>query len=206
MNNRPATKSINAIADFFEANLLSLYHEAADDACNVFNISPFLSNLTGGVAFWDSSFGRVKQLRDAEEKFKNSILCENNSVLFKLDQCEFRCHRVNPQTGIPQGGGSLKKALQADQHLLMKKFEELPPRGRLLIGFHVDFERGLTFAELSEVHLNIARKGYTKTSLKSLFGKQPDIVKYPDYDQDQKPKKRSSTPLEFIMPVGVHEK
>lgn len=176
-----------SISNFFHDHLLALYQDAAQDACIAYAVSPFFTNYTLGGTFWDSSHQRIVDLCQSQEKLRKYVSLANNALIFNIAGAEFRCYRVPPETGIPNGAISFKRALKRDQHLLTTDFERYVPQGKLMIGFHVDSENGLVAADLSEICPRIDAKGYTRNHLETLFKATEALPTFPIETEPKQP-------------------
>jgi len=148
--------------------------------------SRHFSNLTLGMAVWDSSYNQLYDLTRRNSDVRGVISCAKRSILFTLAGHELRCYRV-PANGIPRGAPAFKKAIRNTQQVYLDpSFAQQVPKGKLLIGLSVDPADGLVGATLSEIAPSIEGKGLVRTPLRRLFEKQTGLPEFPTSTEEPK--------------------
>lgn len=177
------------LKSLFNDHLLNAFKDAASTSVTIMALDSFLTEYTFGGSFWDGYSQRIVELGKKGGPLENCVTFGNNDLQIKSGQLSLRCHRIEPESGVPKGGLSTKKSaltkspynsilLPSDQ--VKELFLE---RGNLIIGLIIDTTVGLSSVDLKWIYPNYDK---TKSKLSSLQVENlytntglPDVVEEP---------------------------
>ncbi|WP_027178214.1 hypothetical protein [Maridesulfovibrio bastinii] len=180
---------LTELQSLFDDHLLKAFKDAASTSVTIMNLDRFLTEYTFGGSFWDGYSQRIIELGKKGGPLENCVTFGNNDLQIKSGELSLRCHRIEPESGVPKGGLSTKKSalakspynpilLPSDQ--VRSLFLE---RGNLIIGLTIDTTMGLSSVDLKWIHPTYDK---TKSKLSSLQVKNlytntelPDVVEEP---------------------------
>ncbi|WP_421900653.1 hypothetical protein [Maridesulfovibrio sp.] len=175
---------IDGLAIFVKTHLLDSFRDAANDSCGVVDINRrHLKNYSFGATFWEGSSSRIVDLGKKGGPLEGCVTFNNNDLQIQYEDLQFRCHRVNPHTGVPNGGNASKQAalMKGSSSLvfLPGMEEAFVDKGEIIIGLDADLDEGLIGAQLgllvptydrnkTKITFKLLKTLYTSSSLADL--------------------------------------
>ncbi len=189
---------IDGLADFIKIHLIDSFRDAANDSCGVVGINRrHLKNYSFGATFWEGSSSRIIDLGSKGGPLDGCVTFYHNDLQIQYEDLKFRCHRVNPLTGVPNGGNASKQAALTKGNsspVFLPGMEGVfADKGEIIIGLDADLDEGLIGAQLGllvptydknkpKITFKLLKTLYTSSSLSDLpkVEEQPSLKGKPN--------------------------
>jgi hypothetical protein len=155
---------IDELASLFDNHLLAEFKAAANTSINVMDLDDSLTEYSFGGTFWDGYSHRIIKLGEKGGPLENRVTFHSSDLIIKTDNLNFRCHRVEQNSGLPKGGWSTKKSVLAKPttDTLLLPNDEIQQlfydKGNIIIGLTIDTINGLISADINWIYHNYDKK------------------------------------------------
>jgi len=110
---KPEIIKLDDIVPFALDHLLPEIQEAVEKCIESYSVDPVFNDMwTFGTQLWKNIWNRFKSVFEEYEDCPFEICGKGNEYKFKIGSYVLRHHRIDHESGLPNGGNAVKKSAQ----------------------------------------------------------------------------------------------